>query len=541
MHVEKLTLRDFKRFRELTIDLTQTQPPPKLVLLIGTNGSGKSAVFDALEWVSAPYKGGKNPSDWADYYRKGNDTEPEVECLLSGGLRAYRKGVPTQELDASSATAVKTAFYGRSASRQVPQLTRRRSEGIDVATDEDRPRLYILPDLRFENDIDLLARRILIQVFRGGSVDVAKLREDYIEPINDALQRIFRGDAATSLALTQLLPPLANEPADVRFRKGVSEIHYDLLSSGEKEVFNILLDFFVRREFYRDTVYFIDELDVHLNTALQYGLIQETVERWIPDGCQLWTASHSLGFIQYAQETTHSVILDLDELDFDVPHTLTPALRHSMEVFDIVVPRDMALELLPQKRLMLCENHDDELYNAIGLTDTIFIGRRDRNAVCIEMRANERYFGLIDRDYRGDDEIAWIRAQYPRLFVLGYYAIENYLYHPANVAEVMPGFDVAGYEQEIRRQKKQARDAILLGLQKTREGYELIKTLEKDRKRAAEEAIAQALASDELETFYPYFDMKSKFDRRVLAPYRLARETLARTRWMRAQIEQRLR
>lgn len=541
MHIEKLILRDFKRFRELTIDLGQAQPPPKLVLLIGANGSGKSAVFDALEWVSAPFKGGKNFNDWPDYYRKGGDVEPEVECLLSGGLRAYRRGAPTQEFDASSAAALKTAFYGRSSSRQVPQLTRIRSQSVDVELDEDRPRLYILPDQRFENDLDLVTSRILDEVFRGEDFDAAKLRREYIDPMNDALRRIFGADVATSLVLNQLKPPLANRPADVRFRKGVSEIHYDLLSSGEKEVFNILLDLFVRRDFYKDTLYFVDELDLHLHTTLQYRLIQEIVEHWIPDGCQLWTASHSLGFIQYAQENERALILDFDELDFDVPHTLTPAPRHSMEIFDIVVPKDMALELLPQKRLMLCENQDDKLYNAIGLTDTIFIGRRDKNAVVVEMRANARYFGLIDRDYLGDDEIAWIRAQHPRLFVLGYYAIENYRYHPANVAEVVAGFDVAGYEEEIRRQKKQARDAILLGLQKTREGYELIKTLERGKKRTAEESIAQALASDDLETFYPFFDMKSKFDRSALARHQIPPDELARTRWMREQIDQRLR
>jgi predicted ATPase len=322
MHIEKLILREFKRFRELTIDLGDVQPPPRLVLLIGANGSGKSSVFDALEWLSGPAKGGKNHNDWPEYFRRSPDVEPEVECLLAGGLRAHRKGAPTSLYIAPHSEGQKSAFYGRSSSRQVPRLTRRRSEAIDVMSDEDRPRLYILPDQRFENDIDLLAQRILRQVFRGASVDTTELRARYIEPINEALGRIFRGDAATSLVLTELMPSLANEPADVRFRKGVSEIHYDLLSSGEKEVFNILLNLFVRRDFYRDTVYFIDELDVHLNTALQYGLIQEIVEHWIPDGCQLWTASHSLGFIQYAQENEHAVIIDFDALDFDLPHTL---------------------------------------------------------------------------------------------------------------------------------------------------------------------------------------------------------------------------
>jgi len=201
----------------------------------------------------------------------------------------------------------------------------------------------------------------------------------------------------------------------------------------------------------------------------------------------------------------------------------------------------MALELLPQKRLTLCENQDDERYNAVGLTETIFIGRRDKNAVVVEMRANDRYFGLIDRNYLGDDEIAWIRTQHPRLFVLGYYAIENYLYHPDNLAELIPGLDAQGYREEIRRQKDAARDSILLNLQKTREGYELIKELEKKVKRAAEERIAAALGSADFETFYPFFDMKSKFDRSTVARHQLSPGKLARTRWMRAQIAARLR
>lgn len=535
MHIEKLVLRDFKRFRELTIDLTDVPPPPRLVLLIGANGSGKSSVFDALEWLSGPIKGGKNHNDWPEYYRRSPDADPEVECLLAGGLRAHRKGAPTSLYVAPHSEGRKSAFYGRSASRQVPQLTRRRSEAIDVAADEDRPRRYILPDQRLENDIDLVSSRILDEVFRGNS-DAASLREEYIGPINDAFRRIFSSSAAAPLALTQIKPPLANQPADVRFRKGASEIHYDLLSSGEKEVFNILLNLFVRRDFYRDTVYFIDELDVHLHTVLQYRLIQEIVDHWLPDGCQLWTASHSLGFIQYAQENEHAVIIDFDEIDFDMPHTLVPAPRASMEVFDIVVPKDLALELLPQKRLMLCENQDDQRYNAVGLTDTIFIGRRDKNAVVVEMRANDRYFGLIDRDYLGEDEIAWIRTQHPRLFVLGYYAIENYLYHPDNLAELIPGLDVQAYREEIRRQKDAARDSILLNLQKTREGYELIKELEKKVKRAAEERIAAALGSADFETFYPFFDMKSKFDKSTLTRYQLSPGKLARTQWMRAQI-----
>ena len=41
------------------------------------------------------------------------------------------------------------------------------------------------------------------------------------------------------------------------------------------------------------------------------------MERWIPENSQLWTASHSLGFIDYANGSDEAAILDFDDLDFD--------------------------------------------------------------------------------------------------------------------------------------------------------------------------------------------------------------------------------
>jgi hypothetical protein len=95
---------------------------------------------------------------------------------------------------------------------------------------------------------------------------------------------------------------------------------------------------------------------------------------------------------------------------------------------------------------------------------------------------------------------------------------------------------VEEYRAKIVLQKQKARDAILLALQKTRESYELIKTFTTKRKRDAEAHISKALASDDFEVFYPYFDMKSKLDKSFLAPSNIPKEQLAQTEWMRRQI-----
>ena len=152
-----------------------------------------------------------------------------------------------------------------------------------------------------------------------------------------------------------MIPALGQKPADIRFRKGQSDVHYDLLSSGEKEVFNILFNLFTRREHFPNAIYFIDELDVHLHTRLQHALIREVVEHWIPDYSQLWTASHSLGFIEYAGDAADAAIIDFDDLDFDRPQVLAPAPK-SPAIFDIAVPRDSALKVFPNQKLVVCEN-----------------------------------------------------------------------------------------------------------------------------------------------------------------------------------------
>lgn len=42
---------------------------------------------------------------------------------------------------------------------------------------------------------------------------------------------------------------------------------YNVLSSGEKEVVDILLDLYLRKDEYTDSIFIIDEPELHLNTA----------------------------------------------------------------------------------------------------------------------------------------------------------------------------------------------------------------------------------------------------------------------------------
>ena len=380
-----------------------------------------------------------------------------------------------------------------------------------------------------------MTEKILREVW-GEDFDSETMRARFVDPINDSLSRIFGNGSSTTLRLTRMIPALDQKPPDVRFQKGHSEVHYDLLSSGEKEVINILLNLFIRSEHFTNAIYFIDELDVHLHTRLQYALLEEIVENWIPGNSQLWTASHSLGFIDYANSSDDAAIIDFDEFDFDRSLSLRPSPK-SEHIFDIAVPRDSALKVFPNKKLILCEGTNAPLYNAIDLPDFLFVAARDKNAITIQVRAYDDFFGLIDRDFLGTDEIREIRRRHANLFVLGYYAIENYLYHPANIAEISPdGFDEPEYREVIRQNMKVARDRLLVNLDRSRNNYEIIKDFSKDLKSEAVREIARATDSAEFEEFYPFLDMKTNRPGDWLAGFNLRPLELAATDWIRNAI-----
>jgi energy-coupling factor transporter ATP-binding protein EcfA2 len=554
MNVTRLRLANFKRFTDLTIDLSSCAGAPKLVLLIGANGSGKSSVFDAFEYLSAHHKGDAGPrsaGDWSDdfgdefykgeerarfagYFKKDLSAGMSVSCSFGGGFEVRRSDA-SPPVASPSEWDVKSAFYGRSSLRTIPELHRGRGAAAPVVADRDRPRRYIDQDARFETDVAEMTKRIQDEMWES-EFDSGRLRAKFVDPVNAALTRILGGDSPTQLHLTRISAALEERPPDIRFRKGASEIHYDLLSSGEKEVFNVLLNLFIRNEHFPNAVYFIDELDVHLHTRLQHALLREVVEHWIPDCSQLWTASHSLGFIEYASEAADAAIIDFDDLDFDRPQVLAPSPK-SPDIFDIAVPRDSALKVFPNQTLVVCENQDAVLYNAIQLLGLLFVGARDKNAVGLQTRTNDEFRGLIDRDFLGSHEIEELRREQPNLFVLGYYSLESYLYHPLNLAAATPpGFDETEYRGLLQARMVEVRDRLLMTLERSRNSYEILKALPKETKDRAMQEIAEATASKDFETFYPFLDMKTHRPGNYLAPLNQQPLDLARTAWLRRAI-----
>lgn len=545
MKIRKIELKNFKRFTDLTID--QVPENAKLVLLIGANGSGKSCIFDFFNFIRNYAEQGlqyievSTGDSQENYYLK--NTELPLHTKLEAFEGYFFEHSPNQKkTDAEFAKQ----FIGRSSVRIVPRLSNK-ADRMAISTDKDRPNTFIDHDNRFLNDvftyISEVSEALLAPVFEGVQADTLTMFSNFIRPLNHALLAIFGKQEGMTLQLAEYKQPTPFQTMQLIFKKGQSKINYDLLSHGEKQVIILLLNFMVRRKHYENSLIFIDEMDCHLNTALQKRLIENIVEQWIPDSSQLWTASHALGFIEYANESEQASIVDFDNLNFDVPQVLYPSPKQQIEVFEIAVSKEMIGRIMTGKKVVFAENKNAKFYNDLSLPNTVFFGAMDKKQV-FDKAQIFHFEGLIDRDYLTDEEIKELKQTYPFLKILPYYCFENLLYHPANLAEYYGSigkiFDQKAYIQVIREEKKLYQSQIIFGIDKARDGYPFYKENDRAEKlkhfRGEGKKILDLLENEDFEQFYKVFSMKN-YATKIPARQNLRTENLVQTEWFKTQLE----
>jgi predicted ATPase len=529
MRIASLTLKNFKRFTELEIcDLPENA---KLVLLVGSNGSGKSSIFDAFNFLSPESHNVRAES--TAYDRKESDKPSRIEAKIHcGGTIACMSGKRT------STPGNTPRFFGRSSLRVVPQIKRIGNAAEQIERNDDRPKFFTHEDRRFFADVaqftSQIDKALREPTFEGRQADTVAIFRSYIEPFNDSLRRIFGESATTTIQIKNFDNSEQQRPIQLFFTKGHSTIPFDILSHGEKQIVILLMNFAVRRGRYEDAIFFIDEMDLHLNTALQRNVLREIVEHWIPDGAQLWTATHALGFIEYADESENAVIIDFDDLDFDLPQRLVPAPRRHLDVFEIAVPRDSLSRLFSGRKIIACEGKDDALYNAACDDNSrLFIPAGNAEQVFAMVQANPNLWGIRDRDFFLQSEIDLLRQRFPQYRVLPFYSIENLLFHPDNIASLgVAGFDAQAWRDAIRAAKD---SHPLREVKHARGKYRELRSVPEFQKARVWDAdpneIYEAYASADFTTFYPVVPMK-EMPRTYLEPFKLSSSALARAPWL---------
>jgi hypothetical protein len=465
MKIREIKLKNFKRFSDTKIgDIPEAA---RLVLLVGPNGSGKSSLIDAAQtW--------RNRS-WDETYHLKQIPGAQGNWNQSVSIAFYDRK-PLGDDDQR-----RKAVYARSAYRNEAEFQLRELTRVQPALYEDRIGRLI------DNDqaVSLNYRRLVSQGFEDvyeraePELTMAKFRERSIGDIRDAMLRLFPG-----LILNSLGNPLSE--GTFRFDKGESHAFlYKNLSGGEKAAFDLLLDILIKRHEYNDTVYFIDEPEAHMSTALQSALLDELFLA-VPQNSQLWLATHSIGMMRKARDLAQShpgavVFLDFDGVNFDLPQSLGPIepnrpfWKRAMQL----ALDDLAGYVTPE-RVVLCEggrleggkDFDAECYNLIFQAEypqTVFLGAgnahdiqndpRGVQRLLMALAPNVRITRVIDRDDRAEDEIRDLRGQ--NVSVLSWRHIESYLLDDTVLTALCAEFGQPDMAPKLLQAKKDAISASM--------------------------------------------------------------------------------
>jgi ABC-type hemin transport system ATPase subunit len=481
MKIKKIRLKNgYKRFFDLTIDLGDN--PRRIIVLVGPNGCGKSSILDGMLFHANAWGhiGNKNPKgfEYHSMNRQPNYDYTNVEIEFNTGsfesLQSEKKKTGHE----------KTIFSFRSPYRYNSNLKVSESK----ATPEIKLNGYgATSSSDLDDKMEDNYRRLNIKYTKY-------LNETDCKP-SEARKKII-GDLNASLK--KCLDIEISGLGDIEDSKGTiffkkldhsSEFEFNVLSSGEKEVVDILLDLYLRKEEYSDTIFLLDEPELHINTSIQKNLLLE-INRLIGPDCQIWITTHSIGFLRALQENLKDesqIILFKDGLNLaSEPQVLKPIKRSILnwrEIFTIAL--DDISHLVSPKRIVYCEGRgepgkegieqglDAIIYNNIfyeSHPDTYFVSsggnteldQRSSIAIAILSKVFTKIEILVlkDRDMASgkktsqDDREKYLLASPQNHRVLQRLEIENYLYDKS----VLEGyskfnglsFDSDGYDALVK-------------------------------------------------------------------------------------------
>lgn len=293
MRIKKIQLfNGYKRFQNLTIDLGQD--PKRIVALIGPNGCGKSSVFDGfLYYMNSELLIGNKSRKNHEYHSMYQEFKPDWQ----GVMIELAEGQLQNSINERRKNAIgNTVFSFRSPYRYNSDLKIKESRATDKIS-------YNNYGASTTSDID----DKMDNNYRRLYVKYRKYLEETDCKPSEAKRKII-GDLNS--ALKRCLSLEIHSMGDIDAGKGTlyfikedhpSEFDYNVLSSGEKEVVDILLDLYLRQDDYSDSIFLIDEPELHINSAIQRKLLIE-INTLIGQNCQIWIATHSIGFLRALQE-----------------------------------------------------------------------------------------------------------------------------------------------------------------------------------------------------------------------------------------------
>jgi predicted ATPase len=247
-------------------------------------------------------------------------------------------------------------------------------------------------------------------------------------------------------ALVQVLPHLRFERLDDQtrslvFNAGTSELTYEQLSGGEREIAFLVgqLDRFQ----IGNGLFLLDEPELHLNPELVRGWVEYL--RSTVRGSQAWIATHSLEAVEVAGlSATLVLVRDEDGIVRDIrPLVEQPTLQAlassvGSPAFSLSRSRFVLIEgeMIRGERQRFrnaFESGPDIRYLESGGCKEV-IRRHEVLAVLAAEEPQLRFGAIIDRDFRDQLEIDALRAQ--GILVLPVHEVENLFLFPNTVSRL---------------------------------------------------------------------------------------------------------
>ena len=455
MKIKKIQLTNgYKRFFDLTIDLGEN--PKRIVALVGPNGCGKSSVFDGMLYHNNAHSriGNKSQQNFGFHSMNKMPNFDYRNVLIDFEKERFY----SVWLDKSMTGKQNTMFSFRSPYRYNTSLKVSESK----ATSEIRLNEYgATTTIDIDDKMEENYRRLNIKYnkyLNDTDSRPSEAKTKIIGDLNESLKNCL------DLHVTSIGDIEANQGTLYFTKKDqTTQFEFDVLSSGEKEVVDILLDLYLRQDEYNDTVFLFDEPELHINTSIQRNLLIE-INKLIGANCQIWIATHSIGFLRALQddfkEECQIIQFKKDTNWASSAHILLPMKKtraNWITIFETAL--DDLTGLVSPKEIIYCEGRDHpgdkgkekgfdaKVFNNIFTEkhhETLFISsggnteldQRSEIAIAIltKVFSDVKILVLKDRDMASgkdtneNDRLLYLKTNPENHRVLKRWEIENYLY-----------------------------------------------------------------------------------------------------------------